>query len=149
MTPIPPNVGAALDLMRIDRLVLDDVMPRVNPDRVRLRVAPRWFHFFWAKGIAAVTTPFGVFIHPDIAARIGPGGPDRRIGLLLVHELMHVEQLARLGIVAHTVQYLADYMRGRRRRLGHWKAYRAVRLEAEARAASALVKHRLDGPTPQ
>jgi len=135
--------------MQIDPSLLRDVMPRVDPDRVRIRIAPRWFRWFWAKGIAAVTTPFGVFVRSDIAARIRPGDGDRRIGLLLVHELMHVEQLARLGIVAHTVQYVADYVRGRRRRLGHWEAYRAVRLEAEARAATALVKSRLDRPMPQ
>jgi hypothetical protein len=57
----------------------------------------------------------------------------------MVHELMHVEQVRRMGAVRHSIRYVADYLRGRSGGLGHWKAYRAIPSEQEARAASRLV----------
>lgn len=141
-------MGAALDRLGIDRSMLVDVMPRVEPDRVRLHVAPAWFVRLWAKGIAAVTTPWGVYVHPDTADRFATDRDDA-LGLLMVHELMHVEQLARLGVLAHSIQYMTDYLRGRAKRLGHWESYRRVRLEVEARAAASLVRDRIEGATPQ
>ena len=146
---VPPNVGAALDLLGVDHALLGDVMPRVDPYRVRLRVAPAWFLVLWARGIAAITTPWGVYVHPSVEARFGSVPADRSLGLLMVHELMHVEQLARLGTLRHTARYLADYLRGRLNRRGHWQAYREVQLEVEARAATALVRHRMQRATPQ
>ena len=52
---------------------------------------------------------------------------------------MHVEQVRRAGPVRHTIRYVRDYLSGRRRGLGHWEAYKAVRFEEEARAAARLV----------
>jgi hypothetical protein len=147
MSPVPQTVGAALVLLGVDRTVLVDVMPRVRPERVRLRVAPRWFTALWAKGIAAVTTPWGVFVHSNTVDRFAAA--DRSLGMLMVHELMHVEQLARHGVLAHTSRYVADYLRGRLRGLGHWEAYRAVRFEVEARAATSLVRDRIARAVPQ
>ena len=37
------------------------------------------------------------------------------------------------------MQYVGDYLKGRFRGLSHWDAYRAVRLEQEARAAARLI----------
>jgi hypothetical protein len=146
---VPSTVGGALDLLEVDRGLLRDVMPRVDPDRVRLRVAPSWFVWLWAKGIAAVTTPWGVYVHPNVRERFAIVPADRSLGLLMVHELMHVEQLARLGTVRHSARYAFDYVRGRLRRRGHWEAYRQVQLEVEARGAARLVRHRIERPTPQ
>jgi hypothetical protein len=143
MAPVPSTVGDALELLGVDRTVLADVMPRVRPDRVRLWVAPRWFTAVWARGIAAVTTPWGVFVHPTTRPRFASADPG--LGMLMVHELMHVEQLRRHGVPTHTLRYAADYVRGRFRGMRHWDAYRAVRFEAEARAATALVRHRIAG----
>jgi hypothetical protein len=147
MPPVPATVGAALDLLGVPRGVLADVMPRVRPDRVDLRVAPRWFAALWARGIAAVTTPWGVYVHPTTVPRFASA--DSSLGMLMVHELMHVEQLRRHGVPAHTLRYAADYVRGRRRGLRHWDAYRAVRFEREARAATSLVRDRVSQGVPR
>lgn len=62
-------------------------------------------------------------------------GNEHRVGLI-AHELVHVEQWRRLGVVRFLVQYLGDYLHGRRAGLDHWAAYRALRLEEEARLRS-------------
>jgi hypothetical protein len=132
----------AADLLRatgIDPADLSRLMPRVDPATVRVRVARPLFRRFWAKGIAAVTLPTGVFVQPAVMERLRAGAEPERTGRLMVHELMHIEQWRRLGAFRHTTQYVGDYLKGRYKRLGHWEAYRAIRLEVEARAAAASV----------
>lgn len=70
---------------------------------------------------------FRAGIEPDRSAR------------LIVHELMHIEQWQRLGALRHVTQYMGDYVRNRFRGQRHWDAYRAVRLEVEAREAAASI----------
>ncbi len=130
------------DLLRasgIDPTDLGELMPRVDPAAVRVRVASPWFRRFWAKGIAAMALPNGVFVQPAIMDRLRTGSEPERTGRLIVHELMHIEQWRRLGAIRHLSQYLGDYVKGRYRRLGHWEAYRAIRLEVEARAAAEAI----------
>jgi hypothetical protein len=55
---------------------------------------------------------------------------------LIGHELVHVEQWRRRGIVGFLRGYLGAYLRARRAGLGHWDAYRAIPFEAEARVRS-------------
>jgi len=51
---------------------------------------------------------------------------------LLRHELAHVRQWRRLGVVGFLVRYLGAYLRWRARGHGHWGAYRRIPLEIEA-----------------
>ncbi|MDJ0954192.1 MAG: hypothetical protein QNJ81_10985 [Acidimicrobiia bacterium] len=136
------DTAPAGDLLRASGIDPDDLaelMPRVDPATVKVRVASPLFRRFWAKGIAAVSLPIGVFVQPAIMDRMRAGAEPERSGRLIVHELMHIEQWRRLGAVRHLVQYVGDYLRGRFRRLGHWEAYRSIRLEVEARDAAAAV----------
>jgi len=131
------------DILRasgIDPDSLQDLMPRIDPASVRVRVASPLFRRFWAKGIAAVALPTGVFVQPAVMERFRLGAERERSGRLIVHELMHIEQWRRLGAFRHVTQYVGDYLRGRWRRLGHWEAYRAIRLEVEARQAAASIQ---------
>lgn len=132
----------AADVIRaagIDPGSLVELMPRVDPARVRVRVASPLFRRFWAKGIVAVALPNGVFVQPAIMERFRAGTEPERLGRLIAHELMHIEQWRRLGAFRHTTQYIGDYLRNRLRGSGHWDSYRAVRLEEEARAAAAII----------
>lgn len=52
---------------------------------------------------------------------------------LVAHELVHVRQWREHGPLPFMARYVADYLRGRARGLGHWDAYRRVRFEIEAR----------------
>ncbi|MCP3994563.1 MAG: hypothetical protein GY722_05790 [bacterium] len=137
------ETARADDILRasgIDPESLRDLMPRVDPASVLVKVASPTARRFWAKGIAAVALPTGVFVQPTIMDRFRSGAEPERSGTLIVHELMHIEQWRRLGGLAHVTQYLGDYLRGRYRRLGHWEAYRSIRLEVEAREVAASVE---------
>jgi Domain of unknown function (DUF4157) len=51
---------------------------------------------------------------------------------LLRHELVHVAQWRRLGVVGFLVRYLGSYLRWRLRGHGHRAAYLRIPLEIEA-----------------
>ena len=123
----------------IDPAILNDFMPRVDPERVTVRVASPLFRRFWAKGIAAVTLPNGVFVQPSVMKRFRRGTNPDRVAKLIIHELMHLEQWRRLGGLRHSTQYMYDYLRNRRSGGKHWDSYRAIRLEIEARAVAAYL----------
>lgn len=132
----------AADLLRstgIDPDSLREFMPRVDPATVKVKVAPGWFRRLWARGIAAVALPTGIYVQPAVMDRFRAGAEPERSGRLIAHELMHIEQWRRLGAFRHVTQYLGDYLKGRRQRLGHWEAYRAIRLEVEAREVAAAI----------
>ena len=131
------------DILRatgVDPESLLEFMPRVDPAAIKVRVARPWFRRLWAKGIAAVALPNGVYVQPSVMERFRTGAEPERSGRLIVHELMHIEQWRRLGMVRHVTHYVGDYLRSRFRGLGHWESYRSVRLEQEAREVAARVK---------
>lgn len=131
------TAGDALSVAGIDVAEVRSHLPSVDPYAVRIRPASSWFQLVWARGVAALATPWGIFVRPPVFERICAGGEPNRDGPLVVHELAHLEQFHRLGALRHVGQYLADYVRGRVRRLGHWESYRRVRLEVEARQVAA------------
>jgi hypothetical protein len=51
---------------------------------------------------------------------------------LMRHELVHVRQWRRHGVVGFSVRYLGSYLLWRMRRKGHDGAYRRIPLEIEA-----------------
>jgi hypothetical protein len=51
---------------------------------------------------------------------------------LLRHELVHVEQWRRLGVVGFLLRYIGAYLRWRACGFGHGAAYRRIPLEVEA-----------------
>ena len=56
---------------------------------------------------------------------------------LLAHELVHVEQYAELGMARFLRRYVGEYLANLWRLRNHRRAYEAISLEAEARAAAA------------
>ena len=73
-------------------------------------------------GASAIT------IGSTISLRTRAAGNER----LLRHELVHVEQWRRLGVIGFLRRYLWAYARWRLRAHGHWDAYRRIPLEIEA-----------------
>jgi hypothetical protein len=63
-----------------------------------------------------------------VSVRRGRAASER----LIRHELVHVEQYRRLGVVGFLCRYLAAYARWRLRGYGHRGAYRRIPLEASA-----------------
>ncbi len=131
------NAGDALVSAGFDVAAVRRALPHVEPYAVPVRVASPTFRFFWARGIVAVAMPWGIYVTDTVDERLRSGAEPERSGSLIVHELTHLEQYARLGAVRHLTQYLGDYLHSRLRGSSHWEAYRAIRLEREAREVAA------------
>lgn len=131
------SVGDVLVRCGIEVPRVREALPHVEPFAVPLRVPNRAFRATWAKGIVAVATPWAVYVTADIHRRLVAGEDSERLGLLMVHELTHLEQYRRLGIRRHITGYVGEYARARTGGKAHWDAYRDISLEAEARATAA------------
>ena len=123
--------------------LLETILPRVNPAKVRIRVGPIWFRALWGRRIAAVALPWGIYVRPAVMDRLAAGREPLRNTRLVIHELVHVEQWRRFGGVTLMRRYLGDYLNARLRGRSHRDAYRGVRTEVEARAATRLVVGRI------
>ncbi|HEX9460646.1 MAG TPA: DUF4157 domain-containing protein [Thermoanaerobaculia bacterium] len=82
---------------------------------------PWWLRPFVHRNVVAIT--FGRRIY---LAEEGAGEA------ILRHELVHVRQAEELGLVRFLGRYIAEYVRNRRRGMGHDEAYRAISFEVEA-----------------
>jgi hypothetical protein len=100
-------------------------------ERARLRLGyPWWLRPFLARGVVAITLGRTVYVLPGYAQR-APEAFER----LLRHELVHVRQVNRLGLVRFLGQYAGEFAR-------HWlaersvhRAYRKISFEVEAYSA--------------
>lgn len=128
------RAAEALEAAGIPPERLRTVIPRVDPYRVWVRSASRWFRMLWAPNITAVAMPWGIYVHPDRLAV-----PMERLGALMVHELTHIDQWRRLGPLGWARTYLGDYLRGRRIGKTHHEAYLEIGLEVEARDVARAV----------
>jgi hypothetical protein len=86
----------------------------------------RWVGGPVPPGAAAIT------IGPVVSVRRRAVGDER----LLRHELEHVRQWRRLGVVGFLLRYVGSYLRWRVRGHPHWAAYRRIPLEVEAEWAA-------------
>jgi hypothetical protein len=94
---------------------------------VRVRLGfPWWIRPFLFPGVIALTLGRSIYIAPDAAADI-----DRHIR----HELVHVWQVTRLGLLPFLWRYMREYLSNRWRGLDPDTAYRRISLEEEASAA--------------
>ncbi len=90
-------------------------------------------HWRWVGG----PVPLGaaaITVGPLVSLRHQAAGDQR----LLRHELVHVEQWRRHGVVGFLVRYLGSYGVWRLRGHGHWDAYRRIPFEIQASWRSRL-----------
>ena len=94
------------------------------PDGVIVRYRfPWWLRPFLLRGVAGITLGRRVYIE----------GTD--VEGILRHELAHVAQIARLGILRFYRIWICEYLRHRYSGLSSADAYRRISLEVEAFAA--------------
>lgn len=89
----------------------------------------RWVGGPVPPGASAITIGSLISVRRDAAAN------ER----LLRHELVHVEQWRRLGVVRFLWRYLGAYLGWRLHGHPHWAAYRRIPLEIEAEFRSRFV----------
>jgi hypothetical protein len=91
---------------------------------------PFWLRPLLWRGVAAITLGRRIYL---AAALVDPP----RIERVLAHELVHVGQVKRDGLLRFLFVYVRDYFRNRRSGMPPAAAYRAIPYEIEAWAAEA------------
>jgi hypothetical protein len=124
--------GQLLGGAGLDTPELRAIIHPIDPDRIALRRAPRLVMAFWRRGIDAMTIGTWIMVRPDLL-----GGDPARLARLAIHELVHVRQWADFGFFGFLRRYLSDYWSSRRQGQDPTNAYRAIRLEREAREVAA------------
>jgi len=95
------------------------------------RSFPWWLRPFLQRGVVAITLGRRIYVSARITGE--------ELQRLLRHELVHVGQINRLGIVRFYWRYVREYVALRRSGLKSFEAYRRVSFEQEAAAAEELV----------
>ena len=94
--------------------------------KVRFRY-PWWLRPFLLPGVVGITLGRRIYLSPKIS--------EKQVERFLRHELAHVRQIARLGLIRFYWAYAAEYIRLRRQGLSSSEAYRNISFELEASAA--------------
>jgi len=103
----------------------DDLQAAVGKSRAIIRTPyPWWLRPFLSRGVAAITLGRRIYVAEAVAAS--------NLDELMRHELVHVEQIARLGILRFYLRYVVEYVTLRRRGLSPSDAYRNISFEVEA-----------------
>lgn len=126
------NAGRILRNAGYDTDVLRVRLAPVDPDRVNIYPASAMMRRLWLKGIQGVTIHNLVFVDREVMI-----GDPKRLGRLVIHELVHVRQFSDAGYIGFMAHYIRDYagglLAGKRLR----QAYLNVAAEREARELTA------------
>ena len=97
--------------------------------KVRLHF-PWWLRLFLMRGVVAITLGRRIYVAADARELLEP---------LLRHELVHVQQIARLGWPLFYWRYFKEFIALRRRGFSAAEAYRNISFEKEALAAEKIL----------
>ena len=109
-------------------MLRQDLADAAREARARVRFAfPWWLRPFLMRGVAGITLGRRIYLAPNLR--------EEQVGRFVAHELAHVRQIARHGLLGFYWRYLLEYLRNRRRGMSSGEAYRAISFEMEALAA--------------
>lgn len=112
-------------------LIPEGLQAVIDETRARVRVGyPWWLRHFLARDVVAITLGRTIFVSPQFAQR-APAQIER----LLRHELAHVRQVLRHGLLVFLWLYVAEFVRHFWRVRNVGKAYQLISFEVEANAA--------------
>lgn len=95
---------------------------------VKLRIGyPWWLRLFLQRDVIAITLGHRIYVREKMA--------EAKLERLLRHELAHVRQVDRLGLLVFLWRYLAEFARNWVQLRSAAAAYAAISFEIEARAA--------------
>lgn len=108
---------------------------RLPPVKVHAGRAVAWLTV--RAGVDAITLGRRVLVAPRHLRR-GRGGAREVTGRLMAHEVAHLLQAERAGLLPFLFAYLREYLSGMRRApkwdaAAHWRAYSEISFEREAR----------------
>lgn len=113
--------------MNVSERLRDDLAAEGAKLRTRY---PFWLRPFLARDVIGITLGRRIYLSPRVAAM-----PSAKAEQLIRHELAHVRQIQRLGLMRFLWRYGREYVRHRRAGLSSAAAYDAISFEQEARAA--------------
>ena len=116
MLNFAPHVAAALD-----------------DARARVRLFPWWLKPFLLRGVAGITLGRTIYVSQQCVAYSAA-----EVERLIRHELVHVRQVNRLGLLRFLARYAGEYIRNRRAGMSAAQAYRQISFEVEAYAAEEV-----------
>lgn len=103
----------------------------IAESRARIRVGyPWWLRPWLARDVIAITLGRRIYLSRKATAR-----SSAYLERLLRHELAHVRQVNRHGLIPFLVRYLVEFARLLARERSINTAYRKISFEVEARAA--------------
>lgn len=91
---------------------------------------PWWLRPFMARDIIGITLGRRIYLSPNIERRT-----EDYVARLLRHELVHVAQVNRLGLLRFLILYVAEFLRHFWHVRSVRRAYRLISFEIEAYAA--------------
>ena len=108
--------------------ISEAVQREIDAARAKVRFRyPWWLRPFLMRDVAAITLGRRIYLDADLRGM--------QLEKLLRHELAHVRQITRLGVVPFYIAYTREYLRYRRAGLSNGEAYRRISFEVEAVAA--------------
>jgi hypothetical protein len=106
----------------------DDIETAIADARAQVRFRyPWWLRPFLLRGVAGITLGRRIYLDDAVSPR--------NVERFLRHELTHVRQIGRFGVINFYWRYVAEYISHRRRGLSSSEAYRNISFEMEATAA--------------
>jgi hypothetical protein len=113
----------------------DDLQTAIADARAHVRFDyPRWLRPLLARDVIGITLGRRIYLSPRMLARSQP-----EVERLVRHELAHVRQVSRLGLLPFLWQYAMEWIRNRRKGMTSAEAYRNISFEIEAVAAEEHV----------
>ena len=91
---------------------------------------PWWLRPWLSRGVIAITLGRRIYLSPKLETRSSD-----YLDRLLRHELAHVKQVTRHGLILFLVRYVAEFLRLLWRYRSFNAAYSNISFEVEARAA--------------
>ena len=108
---------------------LPDQLARAISDagaRIRFRY-PWWLRPFVMRDVVGITLGRRIYLSANVA--------ERNLDRFIRHELAHVRQINRVGLLRFYWHYIREYIGNRRAGMEPGEAYRRISFEEEARAA--------------
>lgn len=103
----------------------------VEEARASVRLGyPWWLRPWLGRGVIAITLGRRIYLGSAVAQR-----SSAYLERLMRHELAHVRQVNRHGLVVFLIRYVAEFVRLLWRHRSFDEAYRNISFEVEARAA--------------
>jgi hypothetical protein len=103
----------------------------IRESRARIRVGyPWWLRPWLARDVIAITLGRRIYLSGN-----APGRSSDYLERLLRHELAHVRQVNRHGLLPFLARYIAEFVRLLWRERSIHAAYRRISFEVEAKAA--------------